>query len=510
MGGMRRLFMRDYPEFYDNFGGVAEVNDWFQRFGFYPGAGVGLIFSIFGAKTGVSQLGEVVPAWGNVVINGLAASFPESEAVKFLQDRVFSNRWRDYLISVETSKLGFNGVELLIKQTAGTKLESDEQRIWDAGRQGVAKYALWSEQFAMTRMDPEERRKFHREVAVVLNEITGIPIEELEDMRRNGLRVEDIAGGSISPEVHQQIATLSGWHRWSGAGMVLGPSEIGEQRSITREFWGEVTTYSAEESEILMTVERELSITDPQGRPLRTIDQWMDARAEKSKRVNEKIRDLKSKDRYKEVPMTLEERKNFAEENSLLPVMENGILELQELWFAVELEEWRNPDTGRIENNWDKFFDERFAIELGISDIDPEMIPRFRDFVRRNSTPLQIKHSDASRELFRPYRQLLPIIQSQFSDEEQALIEESRTTTDEIRQDQLLEEVTTLEGFEGQKLISTYNRLLSTARTNMRSVDPELDAWLVFFNPRMELQSEEALQRWRSIRQEQGIATVTE
>jgi len=511
MGGMRRLFMRDYPEFYDNFGGVAEVNDWFQRFGFYPGAGVGTLFSIFGAKTGSSQLGEVVPAWGNVVINSLAATFPESELVKILQDRIFPNRWRDYLISVEIGKLGFNGIELLIKQAAGTKLEPDEQRIWDEGRQGVANYALWSEQFAMTRMDPEERRKFHREVALVLNEITGISIEDLEDMRRNGLRVEDIAGGSISPESYQQVATLSGWHRWSGAGMVLGPSEIGEQRSITREFWDEIRSYSERESDILLTVEQELSIADNQGRPMRTIDQWMDARAEKSKRVNERIRDLKSKDRYREVPITLEERKNFAEVNKLLPVIDNSMLELQELWFAVELDtQWRNPDTGRREANWDKFFDEKHAIELGITDVDPAVLPRFRDFIRRNSSPLTIKHSDASRELFRPYRQLLSIIQSQFSPEEQKLIEEFRTTDDQDKEDQLQEEVTTLEGFEGSKLISTYQRLLTTARTNMREADPELDAWLVFFNKNMELQSEEGLRRWRAIRQEQGIVSVTE
>jgi len=511
MGGMRRLFMRDYPEFYDSFGGIAEVNDWLQRFGFYPGAGVGLLFSIFGAKTGQTQLGEITPTWVNSITNTLALAFPESEGVKFLQDTVFANRWRDYLISIEASKLGYNGVDMLLKQTSGEGLEGDEQRRWDQARRGVAKYALWSEQVTMTRMDPEERKKFHREVAIVLNELTGIPIEDLEDMRKNGLRVEDIAGGAISPEIHNQIATLSGWHRWSGAGMVLGPSELGEQYSITREFWREVFTYSEQQAEELLEIERELSITDNRGRPLRTIDQWMEARVNKSKRVNEFITTLQAKPRYKEVPMTLEDRVLYAEENKLLPVMENGLRELQEQWFAVELNtDWRNPDTGRLEPDWDTFFRQQQAIEAGISDVDVSLLPRFRAFIQRNSSPLTIEHSEANRELFRPYNVLRNIIQEQFSPEEQVLIERFSTTSDEIEQDRLQQEITTLQGHEGEKLISTYTRLLTLARTNMRSADPELDAWLVFFNKNMELQSPQALERWQSIRRQHGIASSTE
>ena len=49
MGGFRRLAQRDFPEFYDNFEGMSEFFDYTSRFGFYPGAPVGALMSVFGA-----------------------------------------------------------------------------------------------------------------------------------------------------------------------------------------------------------------------------------------------------------------------------------------------------------------------------------------------------------------------------------------------------------------------------------------------------------------------------
>ena len=75
MGGFRRLYLRDFPEYYDAFPGM-EVIDYIGRLGFYPGVHVMLPIVLFGAATGKPEFGELAPAWVKTTLDAARASTP--------------------------------------------------------------------------------------------------------------------------------------------------------------------------------------------------------------------------------------------------------------------------------------------------------------------------------------------------------------------------------------------------------------------------------------------------
>ena len=102
-----RLARRDFPEYYDEFGVAGdfiEFNDFLSRYGFYPGAHIGIPLAVFGGVE--AQFGEVMPAIPKTGLDFLIAAYPDNESVRFISDRIFGDRFRNYLTILQVARRG--------------------------------------------------------------------------------------------------------------------------------------------------------------------------------------------------------------------------------------------------------------------------------------------------------------------------------------------------------------------------------------------------------------------
>jgi hypothetical protein len=472
MGGMRRLFMRDYPEFYDGFGGIAEVTDAVSRWGFYPGAPYAIIQAMFGARSGNSQLGEVLPASGIIsrsTLGALTAAFPAQ--TELLRDVIFPDRFRDFLIANRLGTMGYEGIKLLEKRVAGQPLSDEEQTLWNGAARHHGVLSILLEQTALFRVRPEEKRQLAESVDRILAEAYGFPLHMVQDMRKNSINIED-EFGPMPPEVHKQINALEGWSRFAGASVALAPSELGKLQVIIREFWTTVANTRLEAKG--RRIEMEASMRAGTN----NMDDWLKLKRDQAKEMATLIEKTRAENpRYADVPMTLDERVAFAEKHGLPLPQFHATEELRQLYFANELVERYDQEVGAILPDWDSFFAYRHAVEIGAGKYfeEVEALNQLED------TPLDMAFKEANKTYFRPYYAVFDAVLSIFSPEHQKIILRHRRadTPEERREFEAV--LVTLEGEEEAKLISTFTTKLRQVRENMRDIDPQLDAWLLFF-----------------------------
>lgn len=492
MGGMRRLSNRDYPEFYDQFGPAAGAFDMVSRAGFFPGAPIGLVFATFGASTGVTQFGEIAPAWTKTMAGGLAATVPGTKLDNFMK-HILPDRFRDFQQSREVSKNGYEGVELLSKRLRNEQLTDEEESQWDSGSRGLGWFSILSEQSSLIRLNPGQRIEVQEAADVLLNELTGVPIDSLRDLRRNNLRFEDVFG-PLPPDVQKAVFEVEGFSKWSGASIALIPSQLQQRVLIQREFWATVQANRIVERDYMVRIESDVR------NGTRSMLDW---RRERSASIERRVNFITTKqreDRYRDVPMKLDDRITFAQENNMLEPILHPMEELRELYFAQPLEERFNYETGQFEDDWDSFFAYREAVEQSLPD---EFLA---DLIRLNqteSTALELTHFQVNKELFRPYHALFDIVLAEFDPTDQTLIKEHRDT-DTLRAQQIQEITVEIDG-ERRQLISLFTTRLQQAHSNLRTANPELDAWLNVFREVRGFKTDIAEQRFNNIRRELGI-----
>ena len=343
MGGLRRLMTRDYPEYYDNFEGFSEYLDYGSRFGFYPGSPIGLLLAGFGASAGGPQLGELVPPAGRTLQGALAAIAPNNPAVQLLNETIFPDRFRSYLIANQVSRdsinaaigegdleellraqragtlapgdaavlasavSSVNGAELWLKQIDNIPLTEEEQAAWNRGSRGIGKWQALMEQTGIFRFNPDERRIVRAASYEIVEELTGVPPSILEDMRRYGIRWEDV-WGARSPELKQALNALEIYGHFS-AGIGLLPSSQGVAQARIRGFWETIGTNNDQFRSDLLITEKEFE----QGNvSFRT---WDRSRRDKVSSLTGSIDELKNAPQFANVPVTIDERLSFAEED---------------------------------------------------------------------------------------------------------------------------------------------------------------------------------------------------
>ncbi|KKL44701.1 hypothetical protein LCGC14_2363050, partial [marine sediment metagenome] len=207
MGGMRRLQQRDYPEYYDRFEGLSEAIDYGSRWGFYPGFPVSFFMSTWGAKAGKPQIGELLPATArNLLID--IPSIVAPEAWERVRQVIFADRFRDFLIMNEVdaqeiqNPTGVDGKTLLRKKILDEPLDEIETAAWTGGAFGIAVWGPIMEQTGIFRIRHEEKTQLYRDINEIISAETGIPISAVEDLRRFGLRFEDVFG-AMHPDVRK-------------------------------------------------------------------------------------------------------------------------------------------------------------------------------------------------------------------------------------------------------------------------------------------------------------------
>lgn len=482
MGGARRLMQRDFPEYFDTFEGFSETFDYMSRWGFFPGVHVGLIQSTFGAAAGGKQFGQLLPPIGNLFLDSISAISPKHGQT--FRDVIFSDNFHDFMQAREVDRL-LSGTDSLIdgativnKRLENIPLTKEEEAVWNRANRGVSMWQLLFEQTGLFRFNPEERRRLREAVAAVLHEEYGVPLGVLDDMARTGTRFEDVFDLALSADTKMILNNLENYRRFSATNALI-PSKDGIARQRIERFWERVNTNVELEREKLSIQEARFE------RGEITYKDWQAFQDEKIGANIKFMDDLKKDPIYEHVPVTLDERRAFAEETGV-KLFFSPEEELRELYFSYELEEVMNEVTGLFEKNYDKLYAFRGAV-LGA--LTEEQRQKMFQFMNQNDSDLERLKFQVTQEYIRPYNLLSDAVLAGFNPQEQNIINKARSgaARGDIRADLRAET-----NEQGDRIVAAYEAQLSQIRENFREGDPLLDAWLLFFERTLSTKTNEA------------------
>lgn len=463
-----RLTRRDYPEYYDSLGAagdVIEFSDFLSRYGFYPGAHIGIPLAMFGGVE--MQMGEAMPAFVKTPLDALIALYPDNESVKWISERLFGDRFRNYMTILTVNKLGGDGTLIFTKQKENVALTPEEEQIWADARREVGWYAAGFEQFGLFRMRTDEQHKMYEEASKVIEEMTGYTPDQQDWLRKHGYRLWDMVGG-MSP-TEQAILQEMDYYRWVGN---IRPLLPGKQQEILNQIelgWNAVDKYSqtVQTGKLQLQADLLTGVRGPDDYNVALLELYDDQR----KFIDNKI---------EEIPlMALENRAEYYKTYKVPQPVLHPMRELLNLFFSIELTEVVDPETGEIVRDWDNFWAQRQAIEDAIPE---DLKPEWEDFLGRNSTRMEETRREVYHNYFRTYNKVWEKILTTYPEDEQEMIEEylylERTGSDLDRQAVIK---ATPSQKTGNMLISSFRTEVSGAKKALRYHNPTLDAWLYYW-----------------------------
>lgn len=463
-----RLARRDFPEYYDSLGAagdIIEFNDFLTRYGFYPGAHIGMPLAVFGGVE--MQFGETMPSLIKTPLDAMIAMFPDNEAVSWISDRVFGDRFRNYMTMLIVTRMGGNGSLIFSKKQEGEELTDEEEQVWSDARREVGWYSAGFEQFGLFRMRTDEQYKMYEEAGKVIEEMTGFTPDQQSWLRKHGHRLWDIVGG-MSPTEQAVLEELD-YYKWVGNVRPLLP---GKQQEILNKIelgWDDVTRYTETVQDSKLQLQRDflLGARGPDDYNVQLLDLYDKQR----EFIDNKI---------EEYPlMALENRTEYYKKYGQPQPVLHPMRELLNLFFSIELKEVTNPETGEVERDWDNFWAQRQAVEDSIPD---EYKPEWEEFLAKNSTRVEELRREVYHNYFRTYNKVWEKILSTYPDNEQDMINEylslERRGTDLTRQAAIK---ATPSEKTGRALISSFRSEVSDAKQALRYHNPQLDAWLYYW-----------------------------
>ena len=480
MGGLRRFYLRDFPEYYDAFPGM-EFIDYIGRAGFYPGIHVMGPIALFGATAqNKPELGEVAPAWMKTGLSSLRALSPEH--LGKVIDIVYPDRFRDFQTMLTLGEEGYDADEIWRKKEQGVKLTEDEEKTWlraEARANGLK--GILMEQSGLFRIRPAEYEEVRREMRLAIEEATGVPVRTQERIDRlyptTGKRFSDY----YKLDVLQQklLYEFESYRRWQGITTPLYPSSWQALEIKIRDYYEALEKNSTQSRREGVYEDGELirpSIIDINRQLVSGEigpDQWRAMRSDIQSKLAEVARVLGETPAYKDVPKTLEEREAWLAEKGI-PLPTYGA-DQELLWYYYELQpEYKyNWDSQRMELDFDTYY---AKIDILLESLDEAHRQRLLDRIQFDWTPMERLYWTASREYFRPYRNIRSVVLDQYTDEQKQQIRRFEVARGAER-----EELKQLMGPDGKKLISGFNERVREARQRLRYIDPDLDAWSYFF-----------------------------
>ncbi|KKL46567.1 hypothetical protein LCGC14_2344270, partial [marine sediment metagenome] len=387
MGGLRRLWVKDFPEYYDSFPFASGAMDYFSRFGFYPNTGIGIVLATFGTKVnGQKEYGEVLAPWVRTALNfGAATPGSPGRAVQWFRDRMFPDRFRSYLISQKAILAGEKGMDIFAKIELDIPLTAAEKQAWSEAERYISWNGLLMEQTGKIRFRPEERDEAYRMAEEVMAEILNVDVKLIQKIRRyypvTGKSVFDLF--SMTPAEMAKIYEMEEYMKWnSGLTTPLLPSEwraqdtkrilyfseldkIDQQANITG-FAGfaeahDFTTGEAIDPDIPIShdwLDRMLRSGKIDGNTFSSLsgELYAMSSAQKTAVSNQEV--------FKDVPKTLEERRIRREERGQGSSSYHPAQEL--IWLYHEVTPKFDSATGSYD--WDTFFMQQSAILGAVPD----------------------------------------------------------------------------------------------------------------------------------------------
>ncbi len=490
MGGLRRLLIRDYPEFYDTFPGAQQALDVMGRFGFYPGAHVTATNILFGSKTPqFGQVGEIVPTWMKAPVQGfqafanLTGNQTMMDASTRLANIFIPERYRDYMIAMKISDIGkvdeetgqvISGADLLYKRAAGASLSESEQDLWDKATGEMSATFILMDQTAMFRFRPEEMDQAREELDTIYSEYSGFSREQLQYMRDWGINPFDIV--PPSPEVRELLNATEALQRWSGFTSVLFGASQQNFRGRRNEFWDEVDGIRQG-----LNIERETLDCQFGFRGATSCDfpgsitarDWTSRDSELNTSFHDQFEGLRGQDRYSDIPVTREEIVQYYSDNNIQLPVEHPIVELLRMYHDIELTEVFDPETGRLSFDYSTFYAKREMLLVAAGDRRDEL----EEQLLKYETELGKLHRWSYESYLRPYYNRRDLTISRYSPEAQQIINRWLAASDKPLIRAQLQEIE----LDGERVISRYQRDMRTSSRRFRFYSPDVDAWLAFW-----------------------------
>jgi hypothetical protein len=490
MGGLRRLIIRDYPEFYDTFPGAQQALDVLGRFGFYPGAHVTAANILFGTKTPqFGQVGEMVPVWMKAPVQGfqafanLTGNQTMIDASTRLANIFIPERYRDYMIAMKVSEFGYtdeetgiaiSGADLLYKKAAGAQLTESEQDLWDKATGQMSATFILMDQTAMFRFRPEEMDQAREELDTIYSEYSGFSKEQLQYMRDWGFNPFDII--PPSPEVRELLNATEALQRWSGFTSTLFGASQQNFRGRRAEFWGEVDGIREGLKIERETLECEFGYTGATSCDFPgsiTSRDYGKRDSELNASFHERFEGLRGQDRYRDIPVTREEVVQYYTDNNIQLPLEHPIVELLRMYHEIELKETFDPETGRLAPDYSTFYASREMLLVAAGDRRDEL----EEQILKYETELGKLQRWSYEQYLRPYYARRDLTISRYSPEAQLIINQWLAASDKPLVKSQLQEVE----IDGERVISRYQRDMRVSGQRFRYYNPGVDAWLAFW-----------------------------
>ena len=493
--GATMFTRRDYPDFYDRFPVVANLQDQLARFGFFPNSLVSVTMNIAG-QTGTQrpQYVELLPPWLVSPLEAFVALNPDNEIAAAVQDTLLAGRIRDFYVAREVSNQGGDGFSMLekINLDGVGSLTAEERGQWRSANGVVARYGAYAPQIGMIRLTSSEQEKFRLLLGLFIEQEFGIPVEVQKQMRRAGVPWNEYLPAPLTPELRDAMKQLQGAEQWLSSSPYLRESQASRTQAVTKQFYGEVRRHRedvvAPQKVALDALFQAGPFNDGISR-----DEWLTRLRDLDASSAQFSESLKASDRYSEALITHEERTTFAEQYDMPAILLSGVDTALEFWYEIQPEEVN----GSID--WDTHYFRRRVMKGQLTAAEREL---FDPLTNRNDSPLQ-RARERDYEIMVPYFDAQRTVFRSYSEEDQAVIQQFLDSDSATQRARLREE----EDAGGTGVVAGYQTAISDLHTAVRTLNPEIDARLVLWevNRISSTRSESATLIEARLRREYGL-----
>jgi hypothetical protein len=345
----------------------------------------------------------------------------------------------------------------------------------------------------MFKLDPETKRAANLEMAQAIEKITGVSPEEqdaiYDRIGSSGMRLSDII--PIDPANQKRLNEMNKFKLWAGLSNSVKPHEIRDTQDRIDEYWQEVEKKNTEgrvsgfknsrgeQFESLASLDKQFREGKISGKI------WLQKQANTRSEIASQIEGLKTTDRFKNVPITLEQRLAHYEKTGVPVPVDHPAKEIINLYY--QLTPKADPKTG--EPDWDTYY---ASIDSLIEVLPTERKAYFLDYIQRDWTPTQKLYWETNSKYMRPYHNMREVVLQNVVPEQRDFIRNyekaSAATIDNLPEAQ-------------KKLVMDFNAAVGRANSRYRQLSPTTEAWLYYFDKVSELSSEDARSIYNQITQ---------
>ena len=499
MGGLRSMYLKDQPEYYDQFKGL-ELMESIGRYGFYPGFPVQIPMILFGQAGGTApQWSDLAPPWISTPLSALRALSPQH--LGKIIDIIYPDRFRDYQTMLTLGKWGYDADYIWKQKQAGNKLTPEEDKLWlkaEADANGLR--AIVMQQTGLLRYRPKSYEDEKELWKLAIQDATGVSVQKQNDIDKQypttGKRFADYY--PLDAYQRKILYSYEIFRNWQGVSQSLTPSSYTQIEQKISSYYDEMqkldndyhhkgifdsngnrSSYSIEDLN-RQRVEGKISAS-----------QWISRRNDMVQKLAEAKRVIGNSNIYKDVPKSLDDRLSYMQERgNPLPTLTPD-QELINYYYDLMPKPAFNYETGMDELDFDTYF---AHVDNLLSSLDPHFRDRLTSTIQSNWTGLEKLYWNASREYIRPYNRVKDLVISQYDEKSQYWLKRyAQADTAERAQ------IASYTLPDGNKLMSDFNTKLKASHEALRVADPTLDAWLNFFGKASSFSTKESEQIFNNL-----------